>query len=150
MACCVPDFEGGEMKKGKKRGTPTPKTATGARKTAPKRTKKPFRLEVGKTYETREGGHKATITHVKPHSEWPFNGVWLGQGPDPIPSSCTIPFWNERGQIYGSEPEPTDLVREVRQPKAPVARPRAKGSPLLLKRGKKYPQELGKKGKPRV
>jgi hypothetical protein len=28
--------------------------------------------------------------------------------------------------------------------KAPVA-PRAKGAPLLLKRGKKYPQELGKK-----
>jgi hypothetical protein len=126
MACCVPDFEGGEMKKGNKRGTPTPKRATGARKAAPKRTKKPFRLEVGKTYASRDG-RCTKIVREAGHSSWPFEGETKHSIRGKITRSYKAngSWLSERVECGG------DLIREVPSAKRPVARPRAKGSPQV-------------------
>jgi hypothetical protein len=129
MASRNPDFEG----KKSKRGTPTPRRAPGARKAAPKRTKKPFRLEVGKTYENRNRTVRVKITEDLGEAfPYPFHRmrgtlrkgvrVWSRYGE----------AWHVSGQFHDpasvSNPEKwRDLIREVRQPKAPVAR-RAKGS----------------------
>jgi hypothetical protein len=119
-----------DVKKGKKMKKVNPPKKAG-RASAPKRIKKPFRLEVGKTYATKQG-HRAKVileqgTYLPMRVEWltgPKAGKIFWQDPNGL-------FWN------AAEGGPTlNLIREVRQPKAPVAR-RAKGSPTTPKKGRR-------------
>lgn len=109
-----------KIEKGKKKvkkGNPSPKKAQGARKPRPS---KPFRLEVGKTYVTRNGKYRVEIFDAAGCPYWPFRGRWIGQGPGLFGSQCTF---SHKGRIYleDSEPEPSDLVKEVREAKPPRA-----------------------------
>lgn len=81
---------------GGKKGIPSPRKAQGRK--APKRIEKLFRLEVGKTYETRCGSGLTKIVRKSGDDAWPFegdfylddaaimrrsykeNGHWLGDG----------------------------------------------------------------------
>jgi hypothetical protein len=90
------------------KSVPPSKTRAGLR---PKK-EKLFRLEVGKTYESRCGRFKAKITGIDKGKEpWPYIGEWVGTAPR-LDQAMVSPFWNPRGLIFCDE-EPTDLVREV-------------------------------------
>jgi hypothetical protein len=121
-ACCVPDFEGGEMKKGKKvKGNPRAKKPSG--RSAPKRIEKPFRLEVGKTYEGN-GWRIRVLARCKeiPNS---FRVEVLAK-PAGV-ATLWFKSWYANGSYFEDGAHGITVTREVRQPKVPVAR-RAKGS----------------------
>ena len=81
----------------------------------------PLRLEVGKTYITRDGRWKAKILAHDGTINWPYIGRWIGEDPTTVLDCATMPSWREDGGIYHPGQErPTDLVREVPRP------PRAK------------------------
>jgi hypothetical protein len=104
--------------KGNKRGTPTPKTAPGARKTAPKRIEKPFRLRVGRFYADRSGKVFGPLTRG--------GGIAY---PYLAHTSSVLDRWTVDGRYFTwDEKSPRDLIREVRQPKAPVA-PKGRRAP---------------------
>jgi hypothetical protein len=112
------------MKKGKVKGNPRAKKPSG--RSAPQSVDQ----AIDAMYDAvaafvSAGGGCVVIAGSVEIQEWP--GSRMGQFKVAI--NC-----------LGRKPE-----QRADEPKAPVARPRAKGSPLLLKRGKKYPQELGKK-----
>jgi hypothetical protein len=111
MAAHNPQFEGKKMKK-----VNPPKKAG---RSAPRTPKKPFRLEVGKTYETRDGIRRVRIDLFNEGNEFPFRGRYGAQG---------ALSWREDGHFYSDVPECADLIREVRQPKAPVA-PKGRRAP---------------------
>lgn len=110
-----PDFstqKEGKMKKDKK-GNPSPKTARGARKPRPQR---PFRLEVGKTYENRTGKLVVDIVARLPGGEGiEFEGrIVRGRW-----GNCGG-FWFANGTYHPADlvwrEGWRDLVREVSKP----------------------------------
>jgi hypothetical protein len=168
----------------KKVGTPPPKTATGARKAAPK--------ALSFSVVCNKPGASGELVAVPVTGEYAFTLFgerfavhnMIGGDMKPTPGMFAVSHvglgsrvgWcmrtNRKASIEAARAALRELGRDglkrrirltARTQKEcglirnaptgaqrPVARPRAKGSPLLLKRGKKYPQELGKKGKPRV
>jgi hypothetical protein len=98
-----------DVKKGKKmKKVNRPKTDG---RSAPRTTKKPFRLEVGKTYESEKGLKiKVRLGRGSPGEFWGAGkyGVWAADGSLVFTTGITA-------HKYGR------LIREVRQPKAPVA-----------------------------
>lgn len=68
---------------------------------------KPFRLEVGKTYETRDGKHRAKIISHSERYLWPYFGKWE-KGLRHIQAE-----FRENGTIFTLDPHRHDLVREV-------------------------------------
>jgi hypothetical protein len=104
-----------QTKKGKK-SVP----AKGRARTAPKK-EEPFRLKVGKTYESRDGRFRARIKEYIRGQVYPYWGEWIGENnPQKTPgiNCATTPSWNALGEIVGMGKRPTDLVREVRPVKA--------------------------------
>ena len=112
------------MKKAKKKiKAPSAKTLRG-RRSAPS---KPFRLEVGKTYETEDGSIRVKIVSIELdlHPSWAatgkvVNGDVRGYGA----------YWHADG-LYHPKNEVCreawlDLVREVKPPKAPIRKARVK------------------------
>lgn len=93
------------MKKG------TPSKTRGARKTAPRTPKKPFRLEVGKTYESR-CGEIIKITEFYPERLEAFRYMGVGVVHE---NHCLA--WIENGLVYHGRENPDDLIREVPSPR---------------------------------
>lgn len=134
-----PDFGVKMKKKAVKKGTPSAKTLRGRRSAPSKKprkvmvrgkvghrmvVKKPFRLEVGKTYENRVGTLRVKIVQAGPNYNpaFAFEGVLLVQ---PEGWNKYGQYWHENGlyhrkDLIGREPW-RDLIREV-QPKAPKSR----------------------------
>jgi hypothetical protein len=110
-------------KKVTKKGNPSPRKAQG--RGAQKRIEKPFRLEVGKTYETRNGKFVAKIVAYV-DAYFTHKGEWVGPAPegswDP-----TYEWFRPDGRTKTEHPLARDLVREVPGAKRPVGRPRPKG-----------------------
>jgi hypothetical protein len=107
----------------KEKTPPPPKTAPGRSATEGA----PFRLEVGKTYITRDGKHRAKITYIGASHDWPYHGEWIGREPRKGFDRCTTPYWAENGRIYmDNSDEPTDLVRAAPDAQRPEAKPRGK------------------------
>lgn len=109
-------------KKMKKKGG-RPKKAG---RSAPKSPKKPFRLEVGKTYETAQGD-MATVVHDDGSDWMPLRVKWI-TGP-----KLDCEFWQQPDGRYWDNSEPSmmrrlRLIREIRRdvPDA-SSRPRPKG-----------------------
>lgn len=98
----------GKPKGGKKKGVAVRSAHRAA--TPPKKVE-PFRLEVGKTYETA-GGHRAVIHAQKEVGS--FSGEWIL--PFPNPDFDAYDIWSENGcWIPGVKREKYDLVREVKR-----------------------------------
>jgi hypothetical protein len=119
--------------KTKKKGVPSPK-ARGA-KTRRKAPEKPFRLEVGKTYENKTGDLRVKIARKHPSYTYPMNGkVLAGQ--------AWLNDWTEAGWYFENGPgDKNDLVREVpasaKRPAKPAPKPSVATSNESLVRRKK-------------
>jgi hypothetical protein len=110
-----------DVKKGKKMGkVDRPKTDG---RSAPQRTQKPFRLEVGKTYEGN-GWRIRVLARCKeiPNS---FRVEVLAK-PAGV-ATLWFKSWYANGSYFEDGAHGITVTREVRQPKVPVAR-MAKGS----------------------
>lgn len=85
--------------------------------------KKPFCLEVGKTYEARRKGYFAKITGDDGDNLWPMAGKWVGRKPRQEYYGQVIgDGWGKDGCIWVRK-SPWDLVREVKSPKGSAKRP---------------------------
>lgn len=106
----------GTPKKGKK-DLSRPKTAG---RSAPQSPKKPFRLEVGKTYQNKGGDLRVKIVRKRHDFTYPMNGEVLA-------GSAWLNDWTEDGWYFEDGPgDENDLVREVPGAKRPRAAARGK------------------------
>jgi len=92
-----------------KKSNPQPPAPKGARKP------KPIKLEVGKTYLSRDGKHKATIDRIQ------SNGIARGKWINWTDRFARDDSWSRNGMWYMGPKQkcmeyPYDLVREVPSP----------------------------------
>jgi hypothetical protein len=86
-----------------------------AGRSAPKSRKKPFRLEVGKTYVSRDGKLRARISRRNQGFTYPMHG-------DVLVGWALLNDWTDEGWYFEHGPgDERDLVREIPGAQRPAA-----------------------------